>query len=251
MASPFLTIGRHVAACNLGDNTATVLLNYHTGKVHTLLDSSARWWAELATTGDPSHPTALSPTTAARLGRQLQAAGLLVNTDKPRPWPAPLKGRPWRISFGAEEHQAEMTPLPRVPNGTLVLAALAVTVALVAVHVGRKGSSIARVTALLTWAQTTRLRPATAKRAERAVYAVRRVGRIIPGRMACLEESTAAAVLLAALRRRVTWCHGVAGDPITFHAWLQTDDLPVAEPRSTGRYTIIRAIPATRLGGCD
>ncbi|WP_459250002.1 lasso peptide biosynthesis B2 protein [Streptomyces youssoufiensis] len=66
-----------------------------------------------------------------------------------------------------------------------------------------------------------------------------------PARTACLEESAATVLLLAARRLSVTWCHGVAPDPVRLHAWVETDDgVPVAEPPSTFGYT-----PALTIGG--
>ncbi|MFI1888350.1 lasso peptide biosynthesis B2 protein [Streptomyces jumonjinensis] len=65
-----------------------------------------------------------------------------------------------------------------------------------------------------------------------------------PARTACLEESAAAVLLLASRRLSVTWCHGVAPDPVRLHAWLRTqDEILVAEPPSTLAYT-----PALTIG---
>ncbi|MQS37048.1 lasso peptide biosynthesis B2 protein [Streptomyces katsurahamanus] len=65
-----------------------------------------------------------------------------------------------------------------------------------------------------------------------------------PARTACLEESAAAVLLLASRRLSVTWCHGVAPDPVRLHAWLRTqDEILVAEPHSTLAYT-----PALTIG---
>lgn len=57
-------------------------------------------------------------------------------------------------------------------------------------------------------------------------------------RWACLEESTAAAVLLAISGRRAEWRHGVATDPIRLHAWIaDPEGQPVEEPADTALYT--------------
>ncbi|MGH3620629.1 MAG: lasso peptide biosynthesis B2 protein [Sciscionella sp.] len=58
----------------------------------------------------------------------------------------------------------------------------------------------------------------------------------------CLEESSAVVLTLAASHQRVTWCHGVAADPILLHTWGETDSRPIAEPESTDRYTALRTI---------
>ncbi|MFF8764754.1 lasso peptide biosynthesis B2 protein [Nocardiopsis dassonvillei] len=65
------------------------------------------------------------------------------------------------------------------------------------------------------------------------VHAVRRFGLFSPVRVACLEESVAAALALAALGRGVRWCHGVIADPIRLHARIEAEGSPVAEPDST------------------
>ncbi|GAB3165195.1 hypothetical protein GCM10027059_22530 [Myceligenerans halotolerans] len=72
---------------------------------------------------------------------------------------------------------------------------------------------------------------------------MRAAARWAPGRVACLEESVAAVVMLATRGHSVTWCHGVATDPYALHAWIQCDGQPVAEPASTSQYTILRTIP--------
>ncbi|MFF3258714.1 lasso peptide biosynthesis B2 protein [Streptomyces sp. NPDC002932] len=78
-----------------------------------------------------------------------------------------------------------------------------------------------------------------------AVHAVRAAAWWSPGRTACLEESAAVVVLLAARRLQVTWCHGVAADPVRLHAWVQTvDERPVAEPPSTRAYTPVLTLGA-------
>jgi hypothetical protein len=243
-----VTAPAHVAACDLGRDTATVLVHYRSGGVHTLIGPSARFWAELAATGDLSRTTMLTAPDTERLVSQLRAAGLLICSPEPRPWAAPVAGQPWRLSFGTEELQAGRTPLPPVPLRVLSRAAVAVTVTLAARHLGSPRSSMARLLRLLTWAHGRCRRPATAEQAAQAVHAIRRVGALVPGRVACLEESAAAVVLLAASRLRVHWCHGVAADPIRLHAWVETDHGPVAEPASTARYTPIRTIPDSNQG---
>ncbi|MGA5701802.1 lasso peptide biosynthesis B2 protein [Peterkaempfera bronchialis] len=64
------------------------------------------------------------------------------------------------------------------------------------------------------------LPPPTAGRARPAVRSVRWAARAFPARVACLEESTAASLLLALGGRGGVWRHGVATDPIRLHAWI-------------------------------
>ncbi|SDD57945.1 lasso peptide biosynthesis B2 protein [Actinokineospora iranica] len=247
----YVTAPSDIAACDLGADTATVLVNYRTGDVHTLTDESARWWAELSTTGNPASTSVLDSQSASRLVNQLRAAGLLTGTTQPCPWPAPIPGKPWRLSFGTQESQAGRAPLPHVRVRALAGGALAVAVVLLTRHIGRRSTSMARLLRLLTWAHHLGNHPATPVQAEQAVNAVRRVCLLVPGRAACLEESTAAVLLLAAYRLQVTWCHGVAADPIRLHAWVETDHGPVSEPASTTRYTPLRTIPNRTKGDHD
>lgn len=246
MTHQYVTAPGHVSACDLGP--ATVLVNYRTGDVQALHGPPARWWAELAATGDTSVPTTVDRASARALVGQLHAAGLLVSTDRPRPWPAPVAGQPIVPSWGTVEVQAGRTPIPRVPYRALPVAAVALAVVLAVTHGGRPSVRMARLTRLLGWAARRTLGPAPADRARQAVYAVRRVGLLAPGRVACLEESAAVVLMLAASRERVTWCHGVAADPIRLHAWVETDSQRIAEPESTYRYTTLRTIPGQRTG---
>ncbi|WP_078868852.1 lasso peptide biosynthesis B2 protein [Streptomyces sp. NRRL B-1347] len=82
------------------------------------------------------------------------------------------------------------------------------------------------------------LPPATLSQARYAVRAVRWAAQLLPMRWACLEDSTAAALLLTVTRRRAEWRHGVALDPVRLHAWIAgPDGAPVEEPADTALYT--------------
>lgn len=76
-------------------------------------------------------------------------------------------------------------------------------------------------------------RQASRAQAESALAAVRRAADRRIWRVACLEESAAAVVMLAMRRLAVTWCHGVAPDPVRLHAWIELAGRPIAEPEST------------------
>jgi hypothetical protein len=217
-------------------------VDYETGAVKALIEPYAQWWAEVAATGDTTTPTALDTQAAQALARQLHEAGFLVFTEDARPWPVPVAGRPLHASWGTDEIQVGRAPLPAVPLHVRAVAALALAVVLLVRHVGRSGRSMARLMRLLTWTTARTVRPAPEAHARRVVHAVRRVGHLAPDRVACLEESAAAVLTLAAFRQRVTWCHGVAADPIRLHAWVEVDGQPVAEPPSTLRYAALRSI---------
>lgn len=237
----YLTAPPYVVACDLGPTT--VIVNYRTGGTLTLMKESAAWWAELATTGDPSKATSVDDQTASVLGDWLRHAGALIVTARPVPWAAPIEGKPWILSFGTEETQAGWIAPPSAPRRALVLGVIGLVLTLAVQRSGRRRTRMQRVVQLVNWAVGRSSEPATTAEATQALNAVRAVARFVPTRVACLEESTAAVVALSLSRRRSTWCHGVAGDPIRLHAWVALNGQPVAEPSSTLRYTSLRTIP--------
>lgn len=244
----YVTAPAHVAGCDLGP--ATVLVNYHTGGVHTLIGRSARWWADLAASGDTGTVTALDPPVASALLEQLRTAGLLTDTSRPHPWTPPHIAPPWRLIFGTQDAPAAHTPTSRVPGCLVIVAALALAVVVLVKRLGPTRTGLWRLLRLLDWATRWAMRPANPAQARQAIHAVRRAGLVFPIRAACLEESVAAALTLAAQRLGVTWCHGVTADPIRLHAWIESPDAgPAAEPPSTQHYTILRTIPERPQGG--
>ncbi|MEW1675454.1 lasso peptide biosynthesis B2 protein [Streptomyces noursei] len=230
----YATAPDHVRALDF--EHVLVLINHRTGSVQCLLPGAAKLWHEAATTGRLEFlPPALST--------RLLDAGLLVSSSTPTPWPAPLRAKPAAASWGSAEHDAGAT---RPPSGR---GAISATAALAAVftmkRLGRPRTFLHRITTTLARAASTCRQPATHRQATAAVQAVRGAGWYSPARTACLEESAAAMLLLASRRLSVTWCHGIAPDPVRLHAWVQTEDgTPVEEPPSTFAYT-----PALTIGG--
>ncbi|MCK2245229.1 MULTISPECIES: lasso peptide biosynthesis B2 protein [unclassified Crossiella] len=105
-----------------------------------------------------------------------------------------------------------------------------------------------RLTAAAEALARTTQRAATAEETQRALDMVTAGARWIPGRVACLERSLAAFVILAVCRRGVSWCIGVRTPPITAHAWLADDaGTPLGEPDSTTGCRPLRVI--SRLPG--
>ncbi|MCK8676732.1 lasso peptide biosynthesis B2 protein [Streptomyces lichenis] len=101
--------------------------------------------------------------------------------------------------------------------------------------VGRRRNRFARLVRLACSGRG--LPPATASQARYAVRAVRWAAQLQPMRWACLEDFTAAALVLAVARRRAEWRHGVALDPVRLHAWIaDADGAPVEEPADTALY---------------
>lgn len=230
----FATAPDHVRAMDFGH--ILVLINYHTGNVTCLLPNAAKHWHEAASTG---RLELLPPT----LGTQLLVTGLLAPSANLAPWPAPLQAKAAAASWGGAEHDAgAVRPAP----GCGTTAATAALTAVLAIkRFGHRSTALHRLTTTLARATSTCRSPATHDQAEAAVRAVRWAGWYSPARTACLEESAATVLLLASRRLSVTWCHGVAPDPVRLHAWVQTDDgTPAAEPPSTHAYT-----PALTIGG--
>ncbi|MFE3073489.1 lasso peptide biosynthesis B2 protein [Streptomyces sp. NPDC059247] len=143
-------------------------------------------------------------------------------------------------SWGSTEHPAGIER----PGGAWPLSAALALAGIFAVErAGSRATAMHRVTAVIRAAASTCRRPATPGQARAAVLAVRRAAWLSPGRTACLEESAAAVLLLAARGLSVTWCHGIAPDPVRLHAWVQTGDgTPVAEPGSTRAHTPVLVI---------
>jgi hypothetical protein len=226
----------HVRAADFGH--VLVLIDYLTGRVQALLPAAATRFRTAARTGQAGP-------LAGQLADQLLTAGLLA--------PAPAATTEWPItlaatataSWGSTEHPAGTVRPARVPAGNLLAAAWAVVAVAAVKAAGERHTAMLRVVRAVNRAASTCRRPATLRQAEAAVQAVRAVGWHSPARAACLEESIAVVLLLSARRLAVTWCHGVAADPIRLHAWVQTDDgTPVAEPPSTLAYT-----PVLTIGG--
>ncbi|MFD7546218.1 lasso peptide biosynthesis B2 protein [Streptomyces sp. NPDC059578] len=140
------------------------------------------------------------------------------------------------LTWGTVEQSAalpEPTPIPlrwRVAAVPVVLVTAAVW------SVGRRRARFSRLVRLACSGRD--LPPATASQARYAVRAVRWAAQSLPMRWACLEDSTAAALLLTVVRRRAEWRHGVALDPVRLHAWIaDADGSPVEEPTDTALYT--------------
>ncbi|MFC7867262.1 lasso peptide biosynthesis B2 protein [Streptomyces murinus] len=225
----------HVRAVDFGH--VLVLIDYRTGQVRGLLPAAAERFRIAARTG---HVGSLS----GRLADQLLTAGLLAPAPAAGPWPV-TPAATVAASWGSTEHPAgTVRPGPVLTSALLGgSGALAVVAAVKAV--GERGTAMNRVVRVVERAASTCRRPATPRQAEAAVRAVRAAGWCSPARTACLEESAAAVLLLAARRLAVTWCHGIAADPVRLHAWVQTEDgAPVAEPESTLVYT-----PVLTIGG--
>ncbi|MYZ35330.1 lasso peptide biosynthesis B2 protein [Streptomyces sp. SID4917] len=230
----FAVFPSHIRAVDFGH--VLVFIDYRTGRVRCLLPAAAALWQDAARTG---RLDAMAPGLAVRL----LTDGLLVPAPVSMPWTAPVTARSAPASWGGAEHPAGISRPPSVPRRSGIAAAAALTTVLAIKRAGPATSAMHRVTATLRAAASICRHAATTDQVNAAVLAVRHVGWYSPGRTACLEESAATVLLLASRRLAVTWCHGVAPDPVRLHAWVQTvDGIPVGEPRSTLACTPVLAI---------
>ena len=148
-------------------------------------------------------------------------------------------------NWGTRVQAVALEPIPPTPTAGNALAMLATGIVLAVSVCGRRRRAFARHHRLLRVLAALHLPAADPDRIADAVHAVRRIGRRIPVRVACLEEATSAVVLLALTGRSAVWCHGIAPDPIRLHAWVADHARePVAEPPETGAYTTVLQVPA-------
>ncbi|MFJ5102350.1 lasso peptide biosynthesis B2 protein [Streptomyces sp. NPDC088554] len=231
----FVTAPRQVRALDFGH--VMVLVDYRSNRVQCLFPAAAAHWTAAACTGRLD-------TVPGGLAAQLLASGFLIPKPAATPWPVPVVAPPSPPSWGGAEHPAG-TSRPQAPRGHGTAAAAALASVLAIKTVGHARHAMQRITTALNTTASRCRCPATPAQATAAVLAVRHACWYSPARTACLEESAATVVLLAARRLSVTWCHGVAPDPVRLHAWVETEDgAPVAEPPSTLAYT-----PALTIGG--
>ncbi|MEV4975379.1 lasso peptide biosynthesis B2 protein [Streptomyces scopuliridis] len=141
------------------------------------------------------------------LAAQLHATGLLDANLAPTH--APGTSRP--------TVRLTRSTAPRPAAADRAAGLLGLTVALALLRCAPIRSSVA-LAALLA----RRDRPATtAEQADHLAQAVRRAGRLWPGRVACLEESLAVYLAARVRGRRVAWVIGARTAPAAAHAWTE------------------------------
>ncbi|WP_436890549.1 lasso peptide biosynthesis B2 protein [Nocardiopsis dassonvillei] len=155
----------------------------------------------------------------------LVKAGVLIGEEQPRAWNGVRSGVPSSPSWGTRDSPAALVPIPRSSLRWYILGACALfTVVTIGLH-----------NRIQAFARTRRLAGRTAAgapdhaAAEAAAYAVRRIGRLLPLRVACWEEAAATAVALRWAGYRAVFRHGAATDPVRLHAWIEVGGRPVAE----------------------
>lgn len=240
----YLGCASHVRSADL--HTAVLLLDLRTGQVDALLGKSRHIWLNLAQTG-----TTAGASSGPERGHadpivdDLVTTGILQRTNRPRPWPVPAIPRT-APSWGTTDISAAIPANLRMRGlGTLALAWFALGLVLAVRAAGTRRRSFARILRLITAATWRRgAAPAEARHVDEALESVRVVASVLPFRIACLEETAAAMLVLALTGRRAGWCHGVAADPIRLHAWIALNGQPIGEPASTNHYTPLIRIPA-------
>lgn len=101
------------------------------------------------------------------------------------------------------------------------------------------------VTHAVRWLAGTTRQPAKLEEVLSTLRAVDAGAEWIPVRMACLERSLTAVILLAGRRRGVTWQMGVRTPPLAAHAWLaDANGEPIGEPPTTAAYRPLITISA-------
>ncbi|WP_071812567.1 lasso peptide biosynthesis B2 protein [Lentzea guizhouensis] len=122
--------------------------------------------------------------------------------------------------------------------GTLIGACVTLIVGLAV-----RGLPFVRVTAAAKWCSARAIRAASERQISRAFGWIDSGSRLIPFRVACLERSLAALLLLSFSRCGVIWCMGVRGLPFTSHAWISDlDGRPLGEAESVTDYRIMLEI---------
>jgi hypothetical protein len=243
-----VTVSPTIRAATVGD--VLLLVDARTGQLHATPEPGGAAWVALANTGETGAAAVrcgLGTAEVNRLTDTLIHFGLLRSTNVPRPWPEPARVAASAPSWGTRTVPVRLETLTSPSVSQRAMARLALAVTLAARQSARPrgvDASFGRLVQLTEWAARRARRPATHDDAARAVNAVRWAGRHWPARVACLEESVAATILLGLRRLQVTWCHGVAADPIHLHAWIQAGDRPVAEPETTNHYTPLLQVPA-------
>ncbi|MFT2017375.1 lasso peptide biosynthesis B2 protein [Streptomyces sp. 796.1] len=141
-----------------------------------------------------------------------------------------------QLTWGTVEQAAVPSEPGRTPLWWRAVAVPAVLATATVWAVGRRRNRFQRLVHLACSGRD--LPPATDLQARYAVRAVRWAAQFLPMRWACLEDSTAAALVLRVVGRRAEWRHGVALDPVRLHAWIAgPDSAPVEEPTDTALYT--------------
>ncbi|MQA23938.1 MAG: lasso peptide biosynthesis B2 protein [Micromonosporaceae bacterium] len=212
----------------------TLIVDYHTGDVAVLTGATLATWLSML----QETPTVSVTSRQGSVVAGLAARGWLITGREGQHRTPAVYLEPSPASWGTQEAATQLNPIAASPWWWRLAAVPAVLVTLAVRHIGHSRRRFARMVALANVGS--RLTPATADSARHAVRAVRWAARLIPARVACLEESVAAGLLLASAGCRARWVHGIAIDPLRLHAWLADEaGRPIDEAADTIQYTPI------------
>lgn len=205
---------------------STLVVEYRTGAVTMLSGETKHTWDACVAGGYDGPDVTVDPIIVDFAKRGwLTAPPIVVRLDEAA------------TSWGTQETAAALPAIGHAP-WPWRLTALPTLVAVLLARDLSKHHRFARLLRLTRLGE--RLPLASDQQAGHAVRAIRHAARLIPARVACLEESVAATVLLALAGKRARWCHGIATDPVRLHAWIAgRNGDPIEEPSSTARYTVI------------
>ncbi|MEE2038763.1 lasso peptide biosynthesis B2 protein [Nocardiopsis sp. CT-R113] len=212
--------------------SACVALDAEKGSVLLLSEEAGLVLTQLRGTGGAT--SSLSPCPAQKRALvALMDAGVLIRGEEARAWARVRPGVASSPNWGTRDSPAALAPIPRVPLRWYALGALALLLVLGCGLRGR-GGAFARTGRL---ARRRSAGTADHAAATRVAYSVRRVGRLLPFRVACWEEAASTAVALRWAGCRADFRHGVATDPVRLHAWVEVGGRPVAESDDITDYT--------------
>jgi hypothetical protein len=230
-----------IHAASLAD--VTVVLDARTARALVLRGTAGRAWLALALSGSVDSAAAESGLDQAALqeyANRFATTGLLAQSRRGRPRHVDSVHVTTPPSWGTDEQPAQLSENADVRPGAKIRAALACTLTLLLLHLGRRKHALCRLHKLIRLAARSG-HPASTEEAMHAVDAVRHVARRIPARFACLEESASAVVMLGMTGRYATWCHGVARDSLRFHTWIAVNGHAINI--STSPYARLTQIP--------
>lgn len=196
---------------------------------------------KVAIAADTGHALIHLDTQTGRVKAVIGAARTRQRATRDSPSAVPVRDTP--PSWGTGESPASVEEVAAPQPRWLLRATVALVITLATRHAGPRRRAFGRITILAHLATRAR-REANREDVLAALHAVRWVARCVPARVACLESSVAGTVAVALSGRRAHWVHGIAGDPVRMHAWVEADGLPVGEPPSTNCYTPLLRIPA-------
>lgn len=199
-----------------GDNGQLVVINVRSGHWHALNPVAAAVFEVLVRTGDAE------PAIAQLAERFPETSEERVRRDVERLVGMLLERHLLATTVPPARHPGSvLMALPASGRGGLsmadrVLASVCFAVALVLLKLPLRISIflVSRVKGRCA------RKPASVEQGHDAISAAREVTRLFPGRVACMELSLTAVLIMAARGRALEWTFGFSSDPLAFHSWV-------------------------------